>query len=141
MTLLTLVMAYGVAHARLVYSVALIAFAFVFQIVPNIAAMETSHDAAIVRLIHPNVEQSDKWDPDKMESIYQRHMALTQADAISGFDRVVGDFSLFAHRYCQERNCRCGTRCAGYSWISKQSLPKVLFQQPWDHFSSRRVAG
>ena len=80
MTLLTLVMAYGVAHARFVYSVALIAFAFVFQIVPNIAAVETSHDAAIVRLIHPNVEQSDKWDPDKMESIYQRHMALTQAD-------------------------------------------------------------
>ena len=80
MTLLTLVMAYGVAHARLIYALALIGFAVVLQIVPNIAPVDTPHDAAIVRLIHPNVAQADKWNPDKMEDIYQRHIALTQAD-------------------------------------------------------------
>ena len=33
----------------------------------------------IVRLIHPNVAQENKWHPDKMEAIYQRHLALTDA--------------------------------------------------------------
>jgi apolipoprotein N-acyltransferase len=80
MTLLTLVMAYVVAHGRLFYAVALIAFAVVLQILPNSAPVKTPHGAAIVRLIHPNVAQSDKWNSDKMEGIYQRHMALTQAD-------------------------------------------------------------
>jgi apolipoprotein N-acyltransferase len=80
MTLLTLVMAYVVAHGRLFYAVALIAFAVVLQILPNSAPVKAPHGAAIVRLIHPNVAQSDKWNSDKMEGIYQRHMALTQAD-------------------------------------------------------------
>jgi len=33
----------------------------------------------IVRLIHPNVAQENKWNPDKTQAIYQRHLSLSHA--------------------------------------------------------------
>ena len=81
-TLLTIIMAYWLANARLQYRFAIMALAAIMQLSPDIKIIEPKHGAAVVRLIHPNVAQTDKWDPDRMEGIYQRHIKLTDTDTI-----------------------------------------------------------
>ena len=82
MNLLTIVMAYLLVNGRLPYKLAVMASAAIMQLSSDIGMMEPKHGAAVVRLIHPNVAQADKWDPDRMEGIYQRHIELTDTDAI-----------------------------------------------------------
>ena len=81
-TLLTIVMAYWLANSRLPYKIALMVLAAIMQLSPDIEITEPKNGAAVVRLIHPNVAQTDKWDPDRMEGIYQRHLEMTDTDAI-----------------------------------------------------------
>ena len=81
-TLLTIVMAYWLANSRLPYKIALMVLAAIMQLSPDIEITEPKNGAAVVRLIHPNVAQTDKWDPDRMKGIYQRHLEMTDTDAI-----------------------------------------------------------
>ncbi len=87
MTLLTITMAYWLAHAWSPYRLGLIALAVILQLTPNIEAFAPPHSVAVVRLIHPNVAQADKWNPDRMEGIYQRHIELMDTEA--GVDLIV----------------------------------------------------
>ena len=80
MTLLTIAMAYCLVNAWFPYRLGLIGLALILQFAPNTETLGPVNGAAVVRLIHPNVVQTEKWDPDRMESIYQRHVALMDTD-------------------------------------------------------------
>lgn len=54
-------------------------FALPFLPAPGPHNSPTGEGRPIARLIHPNVAQENKWNPDKMEAIYQRHLSLTHA--------------------------------------------------------------
>jgi len=81
LSLLTLVLAaliaWGGVMLRLVVLTA--TFALPFVPMPGLHNSPTVEGRPIVRLIHPNVAQENKWNPDKMEAIYQRHLSLTHA--------------------------------------------------------------
>jgi len=81
MSLLTLVLAaliaWGGATARWVVLIATVSLPFV----PGLEMGKSPDDEGrpVVRLIHPNVAQENKWNPENTEEIYQRHLSLTQA--------------------------------------------------------------
>ena len=80
MSLLTLVLAaliaWGGATVRWVVLIATVTLPFV----PGLKVGKSPNDESrpVVRLIHPNVAQENKWNPEKTEEIYQRHLSLTQ---------------------------------------------------------------
>ena len=81
MSLLTLVLAaliaWGGATARWVVLIATVSLPFVPGL--EMGKSPDDEDRPVVRLIHPNVAQENKWNPENTEEIYQRHLSLTQA--------------------------------------------------------------
>ena len=72
----------GNAHAR--FRLALLGLAFVGVLTilwPAPAPMAPRDDAPVIRLIQPNAAQHEKWDPDLIDEIFERGLALTRAEA------------------------------------------------------------
>lgn len=80
MTMLTLLLSICIAHISKIYSGSLIFCIFFLPFLPAIEGPRAAEDAATVRLVHPNVDQNRKWDPNFQEEIYQRHLALSQSN-------------------------------------------------------------
>ena len=80
MTMLTLLLSTFIVYAPRFYGGALV-FCIIF--LPFFLVIEgpvADEDAAKVRLVHPNVDQNKKWDPNFQEEIYQRHLKLSRSD-------------------------------------------------------------
>lgn len=48
---------------------------------PAPAPVAPRYDAPMIRLIQPNAAQHEKWDPDLIDEIFERGLALTRAEA------------------------------------------------------------
>ena len=82
MTLLSILCAATIARGRVWVGMPLLAGLAVAAWLPapmgSEPGPEPANDAPVVRLIHPNVAQADKWHPDTRDGIYQSQLKLTQ---------------------------------------------------------------
>ena len=70
---------------RLAGTLGLAAFAALFVVAANLPpAPQTPQDAATVRLIQPNAPQHQKWDPDHIQTFFDRQIAYTSAPGQGG---------------------------------------------------------
>ncbi|MGV6840509.1 MAG: apolipoprotein N-acyltransferase [Planktomarina sp.] len=79
MTLFTLCFVAGAAHARFWVKAFAIIAAAALQIIPMPPQAPVPESAPMVRMIHPDVLQSEKWDPATRETVLQRIMSLAEA--------------------------------------------------------------
>ena len=81
MSLLTLILAALIARGRVMLRLAILTVSLALPFVPvqGPGSGPADESRPIVRLIHPNVAQENKWNPDKTQAIYQRHLSLTHA--------------------------------------------------------------
>ncbi len=84
LTALTFVMPALVASAycwrrwQAAFAAALLAAAFAAPaFVPRAPVAEPAPDAPVVRLVQPNAPQREKWDPDRAQFYFDRHIALS----------------------------------------------------------------
>ena len=80
MTMLTLLLSSSIAFTPIKYSGSLVLCILFLPFLPVIEGPRAAEDAGKVRLVHPNVDQSKKWDPKFKEAIYQRHLKLSKSD-------------------------------------------------------------
>ncbi len=81
---LTLVAALAVGLARrggLVLAAVLVLASWSFGMVRLGDPVSPRSDSLVIRLVQPNAKQSDKWKPGKEAEFFQRHLALTRAEA------------------------------------------------------------
>ena len=81
MSLLTLILAALIARGRVMPRLAILTLSLALPFVPvqGPGSGPADENRPIVRLIHPNVAQKNKWNPDKTQAIYQRHLSLSHA--------------------------------------------------------------
>lgn len=97
LTLLTTLLAGGIAHAihekRFVPILAGISLGFAIWIIGvqslNRGMVIDAPTGPIVRLIQPNADQDQKWDPEMMPVFYNRQLSLTAQEAENPLDLII----------------------------------------------------
>ena len=80
MTLATLLLSSCLAFFPWRYRAVLVFCVLILPLFPEIKGPIASDASAVVRLVHPNVEQTQKWDPEFQEEIFQRHLEFSRSE-------------------------------------------------------------